>query len=206
MKLQLNKKSQIIAVALVIFTVFVGLSCAAAADVDAGSQMAPNNNILKMSAKFTSGTGFHWEVAPETHGVTLMSKKEVESHPRITGSSGTVYYTFLKQSPDYYVKLNYISPSGEIVKSINAGNPKINILNMSVKYNSGNGCYWEVAPETHGVTFMGNKFVQDHPKAIGTSGTLYFSFLKQSPDYYVKLNYMSPCGEIIKSVDSDMLN
>ena len=124
MKLQLNKKSQIIAVALVIFTVFVGLSCAAAADVDAGSQMAPNNNILKMSAKFTSGTGFHWEVAPETHGVT----------------------------------------------------------------------------------FMGNKFVQDHPKAIGTSGTLYFSFLKQSPDYYVKLNYMSPCGEIIKSVDSDMLN
>lgn len=115
MKLQLNK----IAVVLVLFSLFVGLSCVAAAEIDA-SQIGPNNNVIKMSAKYNAGTGYHWEVAPETHGVTLMTKKYVQDHLNTCGSSGTVYFSFLKQSEDAYVKINYISPSGEIVKSLDS--------------------------------------------------------------------------------------
>lgn len=117
---KIGNKSHLMAMVLVIFAVFVGLSCAAAADVSDANQPLEKNNILKMSVKYNAGTGYHWEVSPKTHGVTLISQKAVEDHPGTCGSSGTVYYKFLKQSPDYYVQLQLISPTGEVVKEVDS--------------------------------------------------------------------------------------
>lgn len=123
---KLGTKSQVIVMTLVVLSIFVGLSCVAAADVDAnGAQVndtslihPAHNDIVKMAVRFNAGTGYHWEVAPETNGVTLMTKNIVLDHPNTTGSSGTVFYSFLKQNKHCYVKLVLVSPTGEIVKVV----------------------------------------------------------------------------------------
>ena len=121
---KISNTTQIIIVALVIFSIFAGLSCVAAADIDASSINHDNsldmNRVLTMTARYNAGTGYHWEVSPETHGVTLMTVKNIVDHPGTCGSSGTRIYKFLKQEKDYYVKLVYVSPSGEIVKEIDS--------------------------------------------------------------------------------------
>lgn len=125
MKLELDKignKSQVILVSLVILTIFVGLSCASAASVDANAcnGIKAKSDVLTMTVKYNSGIGAHWEVAPETHGVTFMSKKFIPDHPDASGSSGTLKYSFLKQSQDYYVKLVLIDSSGKIIKVVDS--------------------------------------------------------------------------------------
>ena len=114
------RKSQVMAVALVIFSIFVGLSCVAAADVTNVDHSLEKNDILKMTVKCNPGSGFHWEVSPKTHGATLMTKNVVQDNPGTCGDSETVFYSFLKQQPDAYVQLALISPSGNVVKVVDS--------------------------------------------------------------------------------------
>lgn len=77
---------------------------------------------------------------------------------------------------------------------------------MSVPYNAGTGYHWEIA-ESHGVEVNSINFVEDHPGMMGSSGTGYFNFhIIDNNDYYVKLVLISPCGDIVKEIDSNMLN
>lgn len=77
---------------------------------------------------------------------------------------------------------------------------------MTVPYNAGTGYHWEVACETYGVEVNSIDFVEDHPGTLGSSGTGYFSFHIIDDDYYVKLVLISPSGEIVNEVDSNMVN
>lgn len=128
MKLPNDKKIKnkyTIAMALAIFAIFVGLSCASAADLDASdiqsNQIQPtDNHVLDMTVKYTAGTGYHWEISPDCHDVTYMFKHTIDDNPGTLGSSGTLHYYFYEQSDDYYVKLDLISPTGEIVKSVDS--------------------------------------------------------------------------------------
>lgn len=121
---KLSFTSQVIIVALVVFTLFVGLSCVSAADVDASgchiNDTSAHIKNLHMSVKYNVGTGYHWEITPKTHGVTLMSKTIVQDKHGVSGSTATVHYTFLKHSKDYYVQLALISPTGKIVKVVDS--------------------------------------------------------------------------------------
>lgn len=76
---------------------------------------------------------------------------------------------------------------------------------MSVPYNAGTGYHWEISEST-GVDFVDVNYVEDNPGLCGSSGTAYFSFHANSDDYYVKLVLISPAGDIVDEVDSDMLN
>ena len=125
MKLQFGNKMQAIFVSLVILTLFVGLSCVSAANVDGNGSHSSychpsHDKTLTMSVKYNAGTGYHWEVSPKTHGVTLMTTHYVQDHPGTVGSSGTKYYNFYKQTDDYFVELVLVSPSGKIVKVVNS--------------------------------------------------------------------------------------
>lgn len=152
MKLRLGKIQAIFALFLV-FSVFVGLSCIAAADIDGNASsiddgditlnddssvnatvlepakkiddnsgpILDDDNDFTMSARYNAGTGYHWEVSPETHGVDLISTNHVQDRPGVCGGSGTVYFSFHVNSDDYYVKLVLISPTGDIVDELDSG-------------------------------------------------------------------------------------
>lgn len=77
---------------------------------------------------------------------------------------------------------------------------------MSVPTTAGTGYHWEVSPLSYGVELYSSDFVADHPGMCGSSGTTYFNFHTDGGDYYVKLVLVSPSGDIVKEIDSDMLN
>ena len=78
---------------------------------------------------------------------------------------------------------------------------------MSVPYNAGTGYHWEVSSDSYGVEVASINYVQDHPGTVGSSGTGYFAFnIIDADNYYAKLVLISPSGEIVKEVDSGMLN
>lgn len=77
---------------------------------------------------------------------------------------------------------------------------------MSAPYNAGTGYHWEISSETYGVHALPVKNVEDHPGTCGSSATAYFTFIPTSSDYYVKLVLISPTGEIVKELDSNMIN
>ena len=79
-------------------------------------------------------------------------------------------------------------------------------FSMSVPYNAGTGYHWEVSDETYGVDLIDVNYVQDHPNTCGSSGTAYFNFHVNSDSYYVKLVLISPAGDIVDEIDSDMIN
>ena len=114
MRLNFNK----VLLSLVILTLFVGLSCASAAVADENS--VPLQKELTMSVKFTDGTGYHWEVSPKSHDVKFVGQKNVLDNPGTFGSSGTAYFHFIKLNNNAYAKLDLISPTGEIVKSVDS--------------------------------------------------------------------------------------
>lgn len=109
-------------ISLVALSLFVGVGCISAADNSVSDLNAvPDlNNDFTMTVPYTAGTGYHWEVSPETHGVDIGKINFVEDHPGCLGSSGTVYFNFHVNSDDYYVKLVLISPTGEIVNEVDS--------------------------------------------------------------------------------------
>ena len=78
------------------------------------------NDQFTMTARFNGGTGYHWEISPETHGVDLVDKHIVAQHPDLCGSGATAYYTFHVNSDDYYVKLILLTPTGKIVDELDS--------------------------------------------------------------------------------------
>ena len=111
MKLNLNKN--IVFAALAVFSVFVALSCVAAADNGA------DDGSFVMSVPYNAGTGYHWEVSPDSYGVELVSNEYVQDHPGLCGSSGTAYFTFdITDANSHFAKLVLISPAGNIVDEV----------------------------------------------------------------------------------------
>ena len=133
MKTNFDTKIQIALISLVALSLFVGISCISAADIDANNGVSnlnvipDSNNDFTMTVPSNAGTGYHWEVSPETYGVDIGESKFVEDHPGCVGSSGTDYFSFHINSVDYYVKLVLISPTGEIVKEVDS-----NMLNWLI--------------------------------------------------------------------------
>lgn len=84
-----------------------------------GPVLDGDNNFV-MSGRYNGGTGYHWEISPETHGVDLVSQDNVEDHPGACGSSATSYFTFHVNSDDYYVKLILVTPTGDIAGEIDS--------------------------------------------------------------------------------------
>ena len=122
MKLKFEKKIHIALISLVIFSLLVGISAISAADTDANNAtntgVILNNGTFDMSVPCTAGTGYHWEVSPETYGADVSSGEFVADYPGYAGSSGTVYFNVHVNSDDYYVKLILISPTGDIVDEV----------------------------------------------------------------------------------------
>lgn len=78
---------------------------------------------------------------------------------------------------------------------------------MTVPYNAGTGYHWEISQDSYGVEVNSVDFVEDHPGTFGSSGTGYFNFhVIDNNNYYVKLVLISPTGDIVKEIDSNMLN
>jgi len=77
---------------------------------------------------------------------------------------------------------------------------------MNVPYNSGTGYHWEVSSDSYGVELVNESYVVDHPDAAGSSGTAYFTFHVNDDEYCAKLILISPSGDVVDEVDSDMLN
>ena len=133
MKTNFDRKIKIALISLVALSLFAGISCISAADIDSNNNITDSDanvdiNIpLTMTVPQTAGTGYHWEVSPETYGVDIGESKFVEDHPGCVGSSGTNYFSFHINSDDYYVKLVLISPTGEIVKEVDS-----NMLNWLI--------------------------------------------------------------------------
>ena len=148
---KLRNRSQFIFVLLVIFSIFVGLSCISATDVDKSISsvgdvnnlnlekspidsaidnisedssdsgiIVDENNDFTMSVRYTAGTGYHWEVSPESYGVDINSIDYKVDNPKAFGSPGTTFFNFHVNGESYYVKLVLISPSGEIVDEVDS--------------------------------------------------------------------------------------
>ena len=139
-----NKNNLIFALA-VVFSIFVGMTCIAAAEVnqqvsddsfateinqsddslvDIGHRAIFDDNNddnidFTMSARYSASTGYFWKVSPETHGVDI-SERYVVDNPDRCGSAGTVYFDIHVNSDDYYVKLILVSPSGKVVDEIDS--------------------------------------------------------------------------------------
>ena len=77
---------------------------------------------------------------------------------------------------------------------------------MSARYNTGTGYYWVVSSDSYGVDLSSIDNVVDHPDCTGSSATSYFKFHVTGDDYYVKLILLSPTGEVVKEIDSNMIN
>ena len=124
MKITFDNKLHVAFVTLVAISLLACISCISAADVIADSSnsgvIIDDQDMFTMTVPQTAGTGYHWEVSSESYGVDVCSSNFVEDHPGCFGSSGTVYFNFHVNSPDYYVKLVLINPSGEIVKEVDS--------------------------------------------------------------------------------------
>lgn len=77
---------------------------------------------------------------------------------------------------------------------------------MSVPYNGGTGYHWKVSSDSYGVDLVSKHNEIDHPGLSGSSATAYFTFHANSDDYCAKLILISPSGDVVKEVDSNMLN
>lgn len=137
MKLHFENKIHVALISLVVFSLLVGISAISATDVNTNNNdsglmndgafgqtndpgIILNNGSFVMSVPYTAGTGYHWEVSPETHGADVSFDKFVEDHPDCVGSSGTCYFNVHVNSDDYYVKLVLIDPNGEIVNQVDS--------------------------------------------------------------------------------------
>ena len=140
-----NKNNLIFALA-VVFSIFVGMTCIAAAEVNqqvsddslatevnqsddslgdighrAISDYNTDDNIdFTMSARYNGGSGFMWKVSPETHGAEVSKPRYVLDQPLSFGGSGTVYFDVHVTSDDYYVKLILVGPTGQVVDEIDS--------------------------------------------------------------------------------------
>lgn len=77
---------------------------------------------------------------------------------------------------------------------------------MSVPYNCGTGYHWEVSSDSYGVDLVSHHNEIDHQGVSGSSAMAYFTFHVNSDDYCAKLVLLSPSGDVVKEVDSNMLN
>lgn len=136
----IDNKSGLILAFLAVFSIIIGMGCIAAANADHvaadnlfanDSGLAQNssgsgivvddNNDFTMSVKYNTGTGYHWVVSSETHGVDISGPNYVADHPGACGSSGTAYFNVhVINGDDYYVKLVLVSPSGDIVDEVDS--------------------------------------------------------------------------------------
>ena len=121
MKLTIPQNKYKITIALLaIFSVFVCLSCISAADdvalSDNGVTADGQIPCFPVCVTYTDGTGYHWEISPETHGATLMTVDKVADNPGCLGSSGTMYYNFfIPDNGDFFIKLVEYDPAGNVV-------------------------------------------------------------------------------------------
>lgn len=115
-------KNKIILASLLALTLFVSLGSICASEImdDVNSPIIDDNNDFTMSARYNTGTGYYWQVSPESYGVELISTNYEVDHPDTCGSSATAFFNFHINSDDYYVKLILISPTGEIVNELDS--------------------------------------------------------------------------------------
>lgn len=106
----------IIFVSLLVLALMAGINSISAQDVNAKINDTEADYSFTMAVPYNAGTGYHWEISPESHGVEVISINFVEDYPGTLGSSGTGYFNFhVIDNDDYYVKLVLISPKGDIV-------------------------------------------------------------------------------------------
>ena len=91
MKLHFENKIHVALISLVVFSLLVGISAISATDVNTNNNdsglmndgafgqtndpgIILNNGSFVMSVPYTAGTGYHWEVSPETHGADVISR------------------------------------------------------------------------------------------------------------------------------------
>ena len=123
-----QNKYKIALALLAIFSVFVCLSCISAADNASDATLSDNSvddssvdciqkiPCLPVAVSFNSGTGYHWEISPETYGATLMTTHKVLDNPGKLGSSGTMYFNFfIPNKHDFFIKLVELDPNGDVV-------------------------------------------------------------------------------------------
>lgn len=115
----MNFNKNIFAALLAVCVIFVAASSVSAADAD-NSPIISDDNNFEMTVPYNAGTGFHWEISSETHGVEVLSTNYVQDHSDCAGSSRTAYFNFKVMDDDFYVKLVLISPSGDIVKEVDS--------------------------------------------------------------------------------------
>ena len=110
-------KNKIILVSLLALTLVV---CAGSIyAIDLHNPSTDDDTVFTITTRYNAGTGYHWEVSPETFGVELISQNNVLDHPGACGSSGTQYFTFkIINEEDYYLGLIELSPTGEVVDAI----------------------------------------------------------------------------------------
>ncbi len=134
--MEIKNNSILVLTVLVIVFTFVGLGCINASDVNSDTigDVANDGSLnpavpapysyegynFVMSGQFNLGSGYHWEISPETHGVDLISQEIAIDNPDMLGSSATNFFTFHVNSDDYYVKLVLISPNGDIAQEIDS--------------------------------------------------------------------------------------
>ena len=132
-----NQKKYKTAIALLaIFSVFVCLSCVSAADnvsdVSSDNNSAEISHVtqgskipcLPVTVEYTSGTGYHWEISPETYGATLMTHHKVADDSSLLGTTGTETFNFfIPNSHHFFIKLVEFDPNGNIVDSVEVPSP-----------------------------------------------------------------------------------
>ncbi len=117
MNINFENRSLVIFSLLAVFAILVSVSCISAADA---TENSADTGVFEMTVPYNAGTGYHWEISSETHGVNVLSVNHVEDNPGTCGSSGTAYFKFQPTSDQYYVKLVLLSPTGEIVKEVDS--------------------------------------------------------------------------------------
>lgn len=118
-----SRKIKLISILLVILIIAIALIYLSTdnngkKEISNASMTFDEDGDFTISLPYTAGTGYIWNVSPESHGVELESEKTVEDHPGLAGSSGTDCFTFHPTQEDYYVKLVLVSPSGETVDEV----------------------------------------------------------------------------------------
>lgn len=81
-------------------------------------------------------------------------------------------------------------------------------LHLSVVSNPSTGYYWEISDTTHGVELINQKWVANHPGALGGSGIEHYSFRILSDDYNVRIVEINARNQLPtgKFIDDSMLN
>lgn len=194
----LRNNGKIILLVFLVASVFIGLSCVSAADVDGNSSSSESHsgiyihNNITIDNRFIDNHAFDDGDCPN-HTAVIKNSTFV---PNVAEPGDAIY---LKDSSD----------SGLILDE--NGNFQMSLRGASAS----TGYTWKISSETYGVDLIDTKYVSDYDRLpieyrpIGGGMTTYFTFHVNDDfdgHFYVKLILVSPSGEIVKEVDSNMIN